>query len=100
MMAVEQFIVGHHEQVKDYEGQVVTYERNLGSMVEQKMYLTRVLSIYEEIQDDATRSIQMLGSGPNMRAPTATPTLRDLAPLARFRVAVIVVIACANSATR
>lgn len=100
MMAVEQFIVGHHEQVKDYEGQVVTYERNLGSMVEQKMYLTRVLSIYEEIQEDATRSIQMLGSGSNMRAPTAPPTLGNLEPLTRFRVAVLVVIACGFTATR
>ena len=75
MMAVEQFIVGHHASVKEHEGQVslpcdplplppaqahdgeqlgvalqvVEYERNMDNMIEQKLYLTRVLSIYEEM---------------------------------------------------
>ena len=94
MMAVEQFIVGHHEQVKEYEGQLVQYERNLDNMVEQKMHLTRVLGIYGEIQEDATRTIQMLGNGPSTRAASAPTSLRELAPLTRFRVAVMVVLAC------
>jgi len=29
--------------------QVVEYERNMDNMIEQKLYLTRVLSIYEEM---------------------------------------------------
>jgi hypothetical protein len=91
MMAVEQFVVGHHEQIKEYHAQVQQYERHLGSMVEQKMYLTRVLGVYTEIQEDATRTIQMLGSGPTQGAKTS---LRELSPLTRFRVAVIVVAAC------
>ena len=91
MMAVEQFVVGHHEQIKEYHAQVQQYERHLGSMVEQKMYLTRVLGVYTEIQEDATRTIQMLGSGPTQGAKTS---LRELSPLTRFHVAVIVVAAC------
>ena len=90
MMAVEQFVVGHHEQIKQHHAQVQQYERNLDSMVEQKMHLTRVLGVYGEIQGDATRAIQMLGSGP-MGAKTS---LRELNPLTRFRVAAIVVVAC------
>lgn len=91
MMAVEQFVVGHHEQIKEYHAQVQQYERNLDNMVEQKMHLTRVLGVYGEIQEDATRAIQMLGSGPTQGVKTS---LRELNPLTRFRVAAMVVIAC------
>ena len=58
------------------------------------MYLTRVLETYGEIQEDATRTIQMLGNGPSTRAASAPTSLRELAPLTRFRVAVMVVLAC------
>ena len=90
MMAVEQFVVGHHEQIKECHAQIQQYERNLDSMVEQKMHLTRVLGIYGEIQEDATRAIQMLGSAPTQ----GKTSLRELNPRTRFRVAAIVVIAC------
>jgi len=89
MMAVEQFVLGHHDEVRAYETKALQYEKDLEGLIGQKRFLLRTMQLYEGIQHGAMRTITELGCSSRRREP-----IWNRSPRTRLRVAVFVVLAC------